>query len=702
MSGPDRHHPVVQLLNDMETLRRLLRLYPQGHPSLGPARDRLTASTAAIAAPDGVSLGIAIGQVLWNREEVTLNPAYPCHRLVGLLFQLGLAAVKLTFPAASRGLAVLAARLATVREPPGESEREQLLKAQSELPGVELVALDLSGVQLVDEAAVSSRDATRFTWSELARRWQSRGTVAQPGLLKGGQLTPESVLDLLSRSQDQTALLDHLFAQIADVVRTGGEELRVTLWREARAFLAALLGLLDPDRRAAVIVAAARRVPFAGPPGSATEDLVGAEVLVATVEHMLAHQIDVPEVVQRSVYRLVAPVVDQPGELPADVVGRARALMPLLPLAGPEPPVPDGGAPDAAAVAGAAGTSSGAAELLAALAERELHAHLLRVLGEAVTLWPQEGAGERSALRLADELVATLELGDADTAQRLATVVMSTSSAEAHERACSGGVTAAVRALRAGERRSGAAVVATLAALGERALPAVIEAVAEEEDQAVRKRLLEVISRQGQSSVRHLLPCLDDSRWYVVRNAVFILRRAGYRDMLPVIKPRLETASPQLAIEILKALVAFEDPDWLRLLQRELDNEDEQRRRGAIGVASCIRHPQVVKALVERLRLRLGLRLRDDAVSSDLISALGRLRDAAALPVLQQVIELKQWRLPFSVATLRREAAVSIAMLEGSEARHAAIALSRDRDHDLAAAVRAAMQRPAPTTEEGE
>ena len=700
MSGPDRQHPVILLLNDMETLRRLLRLYPEGHPSLGPARERLAASAAAIATPDGVSLGLSTGRVVWRQEELAINPAFPCSRLVALLFQLGLAAVRLTFPAAEKGLAALVARLAITREPPGEAEREQLLKSAAEFPGVELVPLDLSSVQLVDEAAVSSRDATRFAWSELARRLESRGSFLFGGALDGGQIAPGVVVDLLAKVPDQATLHAGLFSQIAEVVRTSGEGLRPPLWREARAFLGELLGLLDPDRRSLAIVAAARHLPLAGVPGSSEEPLVRAEVLLDVVEYMLTNQIDVPAVVQRTVYRLAAPAADQPLELPDEVVRRARALMPLLPLAGPESAPSGDGA--AAPSAGTEIGSTGASELLSALGESELHAHLLRVLGEAVSLWGREPAGERSALRLAHEFAATLDLGDLDAAQRLATLVMATPSAEAQETACRGGVTAAVRALRSVERQASPSIVVILVTLGERALPAVIEALTEENDLSVRKRLIEVIVRQGQAAVRHLLPCLDDPRWYVVRNAVFILRRLGYREMLPQLRTRIATVRPQVVAEILKSMVAFEDPEWLPFLQRELDSGDDQRQLGAIGVASRIRHPQVVQSLSDRLRQRINLRLRDDAVTVELICGLGRLRDAAALPVLQQVVELKQWRYPFPIASLRREAAVSIAMLEGPEARRAAIAFTRDRDHDLAAAVRAAMQRPAAPVEEGE
>ena len=703
MAGPpDRSHPLIHLLNDMETLRRLLRLYPEGHPSLGPARERLAVSVAAVAATGGTSIGISTGQVVWIGDELAISTALPCHRLVGLLFQLGLAAVRLSFPAAKKGLADLVGLLATTREPPGEAERQGLLKSADGLPGVELVPLDLSSVQLVDADAVTSREAPRFAWSELARRLDARGGFLFSGRIEDGHLAPGVVVDLLNKVPDQVTLLDHLFSQIAEVVRSAKDAQRGVMWREARAFLGELLGLLDADRTCLAIAAAAKHLPLAGNPRDGLEPLVRGEVLLDAVEYMLANEISVPEVVQRAVYRLAAPPADQPVALPDEIVQRARTLLRRLPLAGPEPPMPDADGLSAAELANAAVGSSGAGELLAAVSESELHEHLLRLLGEAVTLWPREPVGERAAIRLAEEFVNALEIGDVDTAARLAPLASAAPSVEARDLACTNGVAAAVRALRAGDKHGTNLIVTILVTLGERALPLVLEALAEEENLAVRKRLLEAVARQGDRAVPDLLRLLDDPRWFVVRNAVFVLRRLGYRDMLPRIKAALATAEPQVIAEILKAMVAFEDPEWLRYLQLELDSPDERHQLAAIKVASRIRHPQVVRALVDRLRQRLAARVREEPVAIELIRALGRLRDAGALPALQQLIDLKPWRYPFSIAVLRREAAVAIAALESAEARRAAIALASDRDAQLAMAVRAALQRPAAAGEEGE
>ena len=203
---------------------------------------------------------------------------------------------------------------------------------------------------------------------------------------------------------------------------------------------------------------------------------------------------------------------------------------------------------------------------------------------------------------------------------------------------------------------------------------------------------MEIVLRHGERAIPHVRPLLDDSRWYVVRNAILLLRHLDDREIAPMLKARLPAARPQVMEEILKVLVALEDRDWLLLLFREVDAEDPERQEAALDVAAQIPHPAVVRGLVDRLQQRIGMRLREP-VALGLIRALARLRDAAALPVLRQVLELKKWRTPFNLDTLRFEAATAVAQLDGAEARRLAQTLTHDRDPHVSAAVRRELRK---------
>ncbi len=683
MSASMHGASVVRVLSDLEALRRSLRMYPPSHPSLEPARQRLRERTLALAGgAESGSVSFGPSQLFWNGEEVDLPDAAPAARLVTLLFHLGLAAVRLTFPQAADGLVQLATRLAGLNDPPGEADRARLLAEGDEPAGVELVPIDLSGVHLSGSGEAPEVAGARPVWAELARRLSRDGSFPLAGRIREGELNPGAVVGLLAETPDAETLFDHLFRQLAEIVAAATGPRAPVALAEVREFFAELVRLLDPERATLAVVSGLRHLPLVG----GDDPWVAAELLLDAVERMLLHGFPIPEQVQRALHRLAAPASDRSAGVPDEVVARARHLLAAIPssqaleASRPSPPVPS---------PIDLGDTPPARELCAALGEGDVRLHLVRLLQEAIMLWPGEPVAERAAVRLAEEFATSLELGDVETAVRLAPVLAVTRSPEARAVVNESGVPAAVQAFRTYDRRHHPDLTAILCALGETALPAVLTALAEEDSLAVRKRLLEVVARQGKRALPYLEPLLDDPRWFVVRNAVFLLRRIGGSEAAPLLKARVTGAAPKVLLEILKALVAMQDPAWLATLTAEIDSPDEERRRVALDVASHIRHPDVVRIVIERLRSRIGNRLRDP-FSLDLIRALGRLRDPAALPALREILGLKQWRYAFPLDAARRESAAAIARLEGPDARKAAMELARGRDADVAGAVQAA------------
>jgi HEAT repeat protein len=260
-------------------------------------------------------------------------------------------------------------------------------------------------------------------------------------------------------------------------------------------------------------------------------------------------------------------------------------------------------------------------------------------------------------------------------------------------------VRAAVEAFGKHERREHPAITGIIATLGEAAIPAVLSELTESGDLVVRKRLLEVVLRQGTRAIPHVRPLLGDERWFVVRNAVFLLRRLGDRELAQLAKELIPQAAPQVLVEILKTLVAADDPEWLRVLLTAIDGKDEARASAALAVAAKVAHPAVVAALAERLRERIGLPLREP-FTVKLIRALRRLRDVAALPVLDDIVHLRQWRYPFTLTQVRAEAAAAIAAIPGPQARRLAAELVHDHDPAVVKAVAESGRRPPDEAEE--
>jgi len=680
---------VVRLLNDVETLRRSLRMYPESHPALEPARERIRVRASEMGGgATEATLGLAPEKVFWNGEEIEMAPSYPARRLAQFLFHLGIAAVRLTFPQAAEGLTRLSSLLAGLRDPPGEADRRRLMEGATGLTGLELVPIDLSGAKIADSDQEPDRDGSHLVLAELARRLSRDGAFPLAGKIDEGELSAGLLADLLAAASDPEMLFDHIFLSLGEILRSTPPARRTPVADEIRSFFLDLLRLLDHERATLAVAVALRHLPAAG-----TEDSppwVAAELLLDAVELMLINQTPIPEAVQRALHRMAAPLAEQSPPLDEALTARARQLLAQIPTASPDEQFASPAAPTTLALDwdGAAWVG----ELAASLTEDQLRLHLVRLLGETITLWPGQLVADRAAVRLAEEFASALEIGDLPTARHLSGMLAATRSAEARRAVYDTGVPAAVHAFTTIDRELHPDLTAILVSLGEGALPAVLNALAEEESLAVRKRLLEVVARHGARATPYVHPLLDDPRWYVVRNAVFLLRRIGDHDIVPLLKARLATAPPQVLAEMLKALVASEDPQWFAILMRNIDTADEDRRKVALDVASRIDNPHVVHALVQRLQARVGMRLREP-FSTDLIRSLGRLRDPLALPVLRQILALKQWRFPFPLRQVRREAAVAVASLDDPTAHRLALTLASDRDPEVAAAVRQALHK---------
>ena len=695
MSGSERDDAVVRLLSDLEALRRSLRLYPPSHPSLQPARDRLRHRVLALGTDGDVfTASFGPGRLFWDGQELPLPPIGPAARLIPLLFHLGLAAVRFSLPDAADGLVQLATRLATLSDPPGEADRAVLLDEGNPLPGVELVPIDLSGVQLLDSELHSDVSGSRPVWAELAQRLSRDGAFPLAGQLHQGELKPGTVVELLASTSDAETLFDHLFKQLAEIVQGTAEARLAVSLAQVREFYSELIRLLDPETRGLAIVTSLRHLPVANP----NDPWVAGDLLLDAMEQMLVNEVGIPEDVQRVLHILAAPPAEEPEGMPQELAIRARRLLARVPASVPTGAIP---ATDDRKEKADFSQTSWAKELSESLGDEQIRLHLVHILQEAITLWPSEDVAERAAVRLAEELTSALDAGDIEAAARLAPVLSATRSEEARTLCNQGGVEAALRAFRTLDKAHHADLTAILVALGEGALPAVLKALDDEESLVIRKRLLEVVARQGPRAIPYLRPRLDDPRWFVVRNAVFLLRRIGHIEALPLLKTHIGSAHPKVLAEILKTLISLQDPAWFRLLEQTLDSDDEERRHLAVEVASRVRHPDVVRLLVNRLRNRLGRRLKEDS-TIELIKALGRLRDPDALETMRDILALKRWRHPFSLTGVRREAAAAIAQLEGPAAHRVALALANGPDNDLADAVRSGMRARVETPEEVE
>jgi hypothetical protein len=683
----DRAVAVIKMLNDMDALRRILRMYPGGHPSVEGAKERIRQSAARLASEGSATLAFGPDTLLLDGEAVAMPEGGPVSRLVGLLFYLGLSSLRMAFPAACDGLARLATHLAPCHEPPQAEDRVRLFAAANDFDGVEVVAIDLSGLQLAGTEE-ARQAAARELWQELASRLEGRfgGLFGAAGVGEDG-LDPQRFAEALGEREDWQELCDGLFGELEGILGKVPAPQRDNVLEAVRGFVAAPSSLSDPERSAFAVATAIRKVPEAVMPRDDGSEVVPADLLLGAVEYLLLQQLPVPDMIV-TLARSIIDAHTAPDDPIADRVARVQELLDPVAAAMRRLATSAVPAPTRLDWDDAAWT----AELQAAIRESSIREHAVALLRLAVALAPGSPLEARVRRRLADELIAALELGDLATAAVIAPLVGAAESQETREHACREALPPALRALETGDADQQAMAVGVLGSLGESVLPGVLERVAVSEDGALRRILVDIVLRAGATAIAHVRRLLEDPRAEVQRNAVFLLRRLNDTQSQPYLKARLRTAPPAVAAEILKFLIAAQDPEWQTLLLRELAATDEERLAAAAGVAGYVPRKEVVDRVVARLGERVGAGLRDES-TLELIRAVGRLRSPAALPVLQEILKLRQWRFRFPLGPARIEAARAVAQLEGHDARRLAYSLASSGEAGVAEAAQDGLRR---------
>jgi hypothetical protein len=197
-------------------------------------------------------------------------------------------------------------------------------------------------------------------------------------------------------------------------------------------------------------------------------------------------------------------------------------------------------------------------------------------------------------------------------------------------------VRAVLAALRDMPENAVAEAAQLIEKLGAPALRHLLGLLSEEQDRSLRHRLLALLSALGATVVPEATKLLQDSRWFVVRNMIVLLRTVGDQSSLPVVRRLAQHADLRVRLEAIKSLFAFDPALPTELLARAIEDPDPKLAESAIGLAAAYNMTQAVTPLLallgrpDRFGRRRSVRLRA-------LRTLGALGDAQALPELDRL-----------------------------------------------------------------
>ncbi|MCL5421588.1 MAG: HEAT repeat domain-containing protein [Nitrospirae bacterium] len=189
---------------------------------------------------------------------------------------------------------------------------------------------------------------------------------------------------------------------------------------------------------------------------------------------------------------------------------------------------------------------------------------------------------------------------------------------------------------------------------GREVISPLIDALIEEESQAVRRFFLSLIAHFGESAVPEAVKRLGDSRWFVKRNMIFIMSECGGKEALSHIRPYCHHENPKISVEAMKCLLKAGDSYGISALKDHLKSETKERVEQAITLSGSFRVREVIPDLIRLLKKR-EVSSMDFHEKIPIVRALGQIGDPAALVALRDILSTKSLLFKGAVEKLREE-----------------------------------------------
>lgn len=172
--------------------------------------------------------------------------------------------------------------------------------------------------------------------------------------------------------------------------------------------------------------------------------------------------------------------------------------------------------------------------------------------------------------------------------------------------------------------------------LGSLAIHPLLELLADEQDRAERKALVDLISRNAEKYITDLATHMSDNRWFFVRNVVAILGTTRSPAALGALERTLRHHEPRVRRETIRALSLIQDRMADEMLIAALSDDDGNNVRQAARYLGIRGMRNAVYAL-EQVAKGEGRGNRDMAPRLEAIEALAKIGGAETIPVLQAV-----------------------------------------------------------------
>jgi hypothetical protein len=181
-----------------------------------------------------------------------------------------------------------------------------------------------------------------------------------------------------------------------------------------------------------------------------------------------------------------------------------------------------------------------------------------------------------------------------------------------------------------------------LSLLQKNSIKPLIKLLGELKNSKVRRLFCDALPEIGKNSIELFTPFIEDRRWYLVRNIIYILGRIGKEQALPYVQKAFNHEENRVRREAIQALGLIGGPKAIGLLVRALtDNDVRIRCMAAINLGKMGKKAGLIP-LLEVVQTK-DFYKKEPVEIKAFFNAIGMVGSNEAVPVLQQLLERKSW-----------------------------------------------------------
>jgi len=161
-----------------------------------------------------------------------------------------------------------------------------------------------------------------------------------------------------------------------------------------------------------------------------------------------------------------------------------------------------------------------------------------------------------------------------------------------------------------------------------------------------------------------LVPYLTDSRWYVVRNAVFVLGQVGGSEVVELLQVAARHPDPRVRRQVINSLGNIPPEERLPILASQLASQDLRLLAATLAMLARQRGPEAVRTLLHQIQAP-DFESRGLEHQRMIFNALAETGDDQAVTALAELLNRGGW---FARRSPQRVAAAQALRKIGSEA----------------------------------